>query len=560
MPRPFAWEANYPDHVRWDAPIAVSTLPDLLDRAVAQFADRPALEFRGRRMSYTELGERVDRLARGLTALGLLPGDAVALLLTNSPAHPIAFFAVLRIGGVVVHLSPLDPARAVERKLADSGAQTLIVGNLPVLLPQALAARQSGAVSKLIVAEDLDWGPGGFDAPVPPGARTLRDLDGPEAAWPVVEAHDVALLQYTGGTTGAPRAAMLTHANITSAVAIYQAWSAGTERDYVAGDRVMCVLPLFHIYALSAVMLRALVSGAELMLRARFDVNQALDDIEIGRCTHFFGVPTMWIALANHPGFASRDLSSLKVTSSGGAALPHDVGMRVEAVTGLRLGGGWGMTETSPAGTNVLTNRTPGPGDIGVPLPGIEMDVVALDDPARVLPPGEIGEVRIRGPNVTPGYWRRPAETEEAFVDGWFLTGDIGRMAPDGVFTLVDRKKEMIISGGFNVYPRSIEDAIHEHPDVQEAAVIGVHDPYRGQAAKAYVVLREGAPTLTLDALREFLADKLGRHELPTALEIREQLPHTPVGKLAKRELIAELTPPTLSQPTPSQHGASNHG
>ena len=423
MPRPFAWEASYPDHLRWDTPIAVSTLPELLDRAVAKYAERPALEFRGQRMSYRELGERVDRLARGLTALGLLPGDAVALLLTNSPAHPIAFFAVLRIGGVVVHLSPLDPVRAVERKLADSGAQTMIVGNLPVLLPQALAARQSGAISKLIVAEDLDWGPGGVDVPVPPGARTLRDLDGPEAAWPAIEPQDLAVLQYTGGTTGAPRAAMLTHANITSAVAIYEAWGAGSERGYMAGDRVMCVLPLFHIYALSAVMLRALAAGVELMLRPRFDVNQALDDIETGRCTHFFGVPTMWIALENHPGFASRDLSSLKVTSSGGAALPHDVGMRVEAITGLRLGGGWGMTETSPAGTNVLTDRVPGPGDIGVPLPGIEMDVVAVDDPTRVLPPGEIGEVRIRGPNVTPGYWRRPAETADAGAGALRVSG-----------------------------------------------------------------------------------------------------------------------------------------
>ncbi len=541
MERPFPWEASYPDGVRWDTPIAVSTLPELLDRAVKAFADRPALEFRGRRMTYAELGARVDRLARGLLALGLLPGDAVALLLTNSPAHPIAFFAVLRIGAQVVHLSPLDPARAVERKLQDSGARTLIAGNLPVLLPQTLAARQSGAVGTLIVAEDLDWGPGGVDAPVPPGARTLRDLDGPEAEWPAIEPQDVALLQYTGGTTGAPRAAMLTHANLTAAEAIYDAWSIGSDRAFVPGDRVLCVLPLFHIYALTAVMLRALASGVELMLRARFDVGQTLDDIETGRCTHFPGVPTMWIALANHPGAASRDLSSLKVTSSGGAALPPDVGARVEALTGLRLGGGWGMTETSPAGTNLPLDRAQAPGDIGLPLPGIEMDVVALDDPTRVLPPGEVGEVRIRGPNVTPGYWRRPEETAEAFVDGWFLTGDIGCMAPDGMFTLVDRKKDMIISGGFNVYPRAIEDAIHEHPNVREAAVIGVPDPYRGQAAKAYVSLRDGTQPLTLEALRDFLADKLGRHELPATLEIREDLPHTPVGKLAKRDLIAEL-------------------
>ena len=201
------------------------------------------------------------------------------------------------------------------------------------------------------------------------------------------------------------------------------------------------------------------------------------------------------------------------------------------------------MTETSPAGTNLPLDRAPGPGDIGLPLPGIEMDVVALDDPARVLPPGEVGEVRIRGPNVTPGYWRRPEETAEAFVDGWFLTGDIGHMAPDGMFTLVDRKKDMIISGGFNVYPRAIEDAIHEHPGVREAAVIGVPDPYRGQAAKAYVVLRDGAAPLTLEELREFLSDTLGRHERPAALELRDPLPHTPVGKLAKRELIVEMKP-----------------
>ena len=271
-------------------------------------------------------------------------------------------------------------------------------------------------------------------------------------------------------------------------------------------------------------------------LRPRFDAGQTLADF--ADCTHFYGVPTMWIGLLAHPGAATADFSGLKTISSGGAALPSDVAARIRALTGLRLGGGWGMTETSPAGTNVLPDRDPEPGEIGVPLPGVDMDVVALDDPRRVLPPGEVGEVRIRGPNVTPGYWR--ADDGGAFVDGWFLTGDIGRMDAQGLFTLVDRKKDMIISGGFNVYPRMIEDAIHEHPDVREAAVIGVPDPYRGQAAKAFVSLRAGAAALTLDALRLFLADKLGRHELPAALELRDELPHTPVGKLAKRDLMQQ--------------------
>lgn len=541
MTRPFPWEASYPAGARWDAPLAITTLPALLDQAVAAYGPRPAIRFRSVCLTFAELGARVDRLARGFAALGLVPGDAVALLLPNSPAHPVAFFAALRVGARVVHLSPLDPVRAILRKLDDSGARTLVTANLPSVLPQALEARAAGALDRLIVAEDADWGPGGIDAAVPPGARTLRDLDGPDVAWPALNVTDVALLQYTGGTTGLPRAAMLTHANLTAAVAISDAWNAGIGRHFAATDRALCVLPLFHIFALTAVMLRALRNGVELLLRARFDVGQAIDDIEAG-CTHFAGVPTMWIALANHPGAAARDFSNLKVISSGGAALPPDVYTRVTALTGLRLGGGWGMTETAPAGTNLLPGRPQAPGDIGVPLPGVEMAVVALDETKRFLPAGEVGEVVIRGPNVTPGYWRRPQETADAFLEDWFLTGDIGSMDATGMFALVDRKKDMIISGGFNVYPRAIEDAIHEHPDVREAAVIGVPDAYRGQAAKAFVSLRDGAAPLTLDALRAFLADKLGRHEMPTALEIRAQLPHTPVGKLAKRELRDELT------------------
>ena len=539
--RPHPWEAIYPPGLAWDTPLPVCPLPAMLDVAVAAYGARPVIEFRGRRMSFSELGARVDRLARGLRAAGVQPGDAVALLLPNSPAHPIAFFAVLRLGAVVVHLTPLDPVRAVRRKLEDSGARTLITTNLAGVLPQAAGVRD--ALDRLVVADDAAWGPGSEPLPIPPGALAMDALDGPAAAWPVLDSHQVALLQYTGGTTGQPRAAQLTHANLTSTVAIYDAWNLGVGRAYRSGDRLLCVLPLFHIYALTAVLLRAVRNGVEIVLHPRFHLDAVLDAIEEGRCTHMNGVPTMWIALVNAPGIGARDLSSLRVASSGGAALPHDIGERFFALTGLRLGGGWGMTETSPAGTNLMPGRRMAAGEIGVPLPGVELQVVSLDDPRQVLPQGEAGEVRIRGPNVTPGYWNRPAENAQAFIDGWFLTGDVGRMEPDGSFVLVDRKKDMIISGGFNVYPRAIEDAIHEHPDVHEAAVIGVPDAYRGQAAKAFVVLRPGAPDLTLDALRAFLAERLGRHEMPAALEIRDGLPHTPVGKLAKRELMAEQGP-----------------
>jgi long-chain acyl-CoA synthetase len=265
-------------------------------------------------------------------------------------------------------------------------------------------------------------------------------------------------------------------------------------------------------------MLRALSDGNELMLRVRFDVETTLHDIEVGKATVFPGVPTMWVALANSPGIDKRDLSSLRYIGSGGAPLPVEVAERFRKLTGHKLGGGWGMTETSPAGTAMPKEWEGRDGSVGLPLPGIDMDIVALDDPRRVLGPGEKGEIRIKGPNVTPGYWNAPAETAAAFVDGWFLTGDIGYMDADGWFYLVDRKKDMIISGGFNVYPRSIEEAVYEHPAVAEVSVIGVPDTYRGEAAKAFVQLKPGATPFSLDDLRAFLADKLGRHELPAQL------------------------------------------
>ncbi len=541
--RPFPWERSYPPGMHWDAPVDIMTLPAMLDEVAEQYGDRPALEYRGQRISYAGLCERADRFAAGLLREGFHPGDRVALLLPNTPWHPISFFGVLRAGGIVVHLTPLDPPRASARKMADSGARWLVSTNLPGLLPLALALLDGGHADRLIVGEDEVWEGHSPALPVCDAPGLLRGSQVaavPDGPWPPIAPSDVAVLQYTGGTTGHPKGAMLTHANLTAAASIYRNWDRGRGYEPKGNERAICVLPLFHIYALSAVLLRALRTGVEVLLRPRFDVEGVLADIEQGRATNFPGVPTMWIALAAHPGIEKRDLSSLRYAGSGGAALPTETAQRFEQLTGLRLGGGWGMTETSPAGTSLLPGADPGHGSIGVPLPSIEMDVVALDDPRRVLPPGEVGEIRIRGPNVTAGYWNRPEETAAAFADGWFLTGDVGHMNEDGVFAIVDRRKEMIISGGFNVYPRHIEEAIHEHPDVVEAAVIGVPDAYRGQAAKAYVRLRDGAAPLTLDALRAFLADKLGRHEMPTALEVRDTLPRTPAGKLAKRELVEE--------------------
>jgi long-chain acyl-CoA synthetase len=347
-------------------------------------------------------------------------------------------------------------------------------------------------------------------------------------------------LQYTGGTTGLPKGAMLSHGNLTSAVSIYDVWGKAARLERNAIERVICVLPLFHIYALTVVLLFSLRRGNLISLHQRFDVEAVMRDIEVKRATAFPGVPTMWIAIASLPDLDNRDMSSLVTCGSGGAPLPVEVAKVFERKTSMKLKSAWGMTETCSPGTAHPLGGPEKPGSIGLMLPGIEIDVVALDDPRKVLSAGEIGEVRVRGANVTKGYWNRPEETAQAFADGRFLTGDIGYMDTDGYFYLVDRKKDMIISGGFNVYPQMIEQAIYEHASVQEVIVIGIPDDYRGEAAKAFVKLRAGASAFSLDDLKAFLAGKLGKHEIPAALEFVDELPRTSVGKLSRHELRSQ--------------------
>ena len=539
MNRP--WEKVYPSGLRADHPIEVTTIPVLLRRAVAAFGPRNAIEFRDRIVTYDELGAQAERFGAALLARGI---GTVALYLPNTPYHPFAFFGGALAGARLTHLSPLDAERELAHKLRDSGARLLVTTDLAGLLPMAVRLLDAGLVDLVVVGRDGDWGGGPPLAPIPdrPDIMTYAAFVAaavPPESWPDVSPDDVALLQYTGGTTGLPKGAMLRHGNLTAGVNIYDAWFSAINPPATAPGKMICVLPLFHIYALITILLRQVQNGNEIMLRQRFDVEATLDDIEKRRATAFPGVPTMWIALANHPGLEARDFSSLLYCSSGGAPLPVEVANRFLRLTGHRLGGGWGMTETCSAGTNLPREGVIKSGSIGVPLPGLVIEVVALDDPARVLGPNETGELRIKGPNITRGYWQRPEDNETAFVDGWLLTGDIGYMDEDGWFFIVDRKKDMIISGGFNVYPQVIEQAIYEHPGVEEVLVVGIPDAYRGEAAKAFVRLRRGAEAFTLDELKAFLADKVGRHEMPAALEFRDALPRTPVGKLSKVELRA---------------------
>jgi long-chain acyl-CoA synthetase len=536
-------EQFYPEGVHWDDAIARGTLPDLLSTAAHEYGTRAVIEFRDRPISYAELESLVEVAASAFLRAGYGKDTSVALFLGNTPDHPVNFFGALKAGARIVHLSPLDGEIALSHKLSDSGARVLVTSNLSALLPTALKFLEKGLLDRLIVCEDDHWSKVGTPQtalPDNPAVITHRQfVDGATrpAQWPAIGVEDVALLQYTGGTTGLPKGAMLTHGNLTAAVSIYDVWGRPTREKRNTVERVICVLPLFHIFALTVVLLGSMRRGNLISLHQRFEVEAVMRDIEVKRATYFPGVPTMWIAIAALPDLDKRDFSSLYTAASGGAPLPVEVANILDRKVGMKLKSGWGMTETCSPGTAHPSEGPDKPASIGTMLPGIEMDVVSLDDPTKVMPTGEVGEIRIKGPNVTKGYWKRPEETAASFVGDRFLTGDIGYVDNDGYFFLVDRKKDMIISGGFNVYPQMIEQAIYTHPSVQEVLVIGIPDDYRGEAAKAFIRLRDGAKACSLDELRTFLTGKLGKHELPAAVEFVADLPRTPVGKLSRHEL-----------------------
>jgi len=391
-------EQFYPEGVRWDDTIARGTLPDLLSVAAAEFAARPALEFRDRPISYTELEALVETAASAFLRAGYGKNTSVALFLGNSPDHPVNFFGALKAGARIVHLSPLDGEIALSHKLSDSGARVLVTSNLAALLPTALKFLDKGLLDRLIVCEDDDWGRVGTpQAPLPnnPAIVTYKQfIDGATkpAQWPAIAVDDVALLQYTGGTTGLPKGAMLSHGNLTAAVSVYDVWGKPARAERNAIERVICVLPLFHIFALTVVLLSSIRRGNLISLHQRFDVESVMRDIEVKRATYFPGVPTMWIAIAALPDLDKRDLSSLASCGSGGAPLPVEVAKIFERRVGMKLKSGWGMTETCSPGTAHPQDGPDKPGSIGLMLPGIELDVVALDDPTRLLAPGEVGD------------------------------------------------------------------------------------------------------------------------------------------------------------------------
>jgi long-chain acyl-CoA synthetase len=553
------WIKSYPPGVRWDAEIPLTPVQQILEESASKWPNNPAVDFMGRKISYSELDDLANRAANGLQKLGVKPGVHVGLYLPNTPHYLVGLFGVLKAGGTVVNYSPLDAAKELEHKIEDSRTDFLITLDMASLYPQMAAMLSKTSLKKLIVGNlgEMSAQPDAVNAQmqatkqlssVPNDDRhitfqALLDNDGIYRSYPIADLTDaIAVLQYTGGTTGLPKGAMLTHANLTAATCQCIETTRTNPPTLDEGkERVLAVLPPFHIYALTVNMLLGIHIGAELVLHTRFDVDAVVKDLTEKKITAFPGVPTMFVAVLNHPGAAKADLSSLKWCNSGGAPLPLEVQRSFEKLTGCRLAEGWGMTETSPTGTFTPVTNEARAGSCGVPSPGITIKFLDTADNTTYVPLGRSGELCIKGPNVMKGYWKKPDATAEIMTpDGFMRTGDVGYMDEDGYVYIVDRTKDMLLCGGFNVYPRVLEEAVYKHPSVEQVSVIGIKDEYRGQSPKAFVKLKAGAASFTLKELQEFLKDRLGKHEMVQALEIRDSLPLTPAGKISKKELYDE--------------------
>lgn len=546
------WQRIYPGDIDWNTPLPVRPLHGLIDEAVAKFADRPCVDFLDRKYTYAEVGRLVDRAAAGLQELGVRKGDRIGLFLPNTPYFVIFYFAVLKAGGIVVNMNPLYAERELAKQIEDSETDIVVTLDLAALYDKMARMLHETRVRRLIVCrmqDVLPW-PKNWLFPIVrrkdkaripadgrhvPYARLIANEGRPK---PVdIDPHeDVAVLQYTGGTTGVPKGAMLTHANLYANTVQSALWFPEVAHGH---ERMLGVLPLFHVFAMTGVMNLSLRVGAEMILLPRFELDQVMQTIHKKRPTLFPAVPTIYTAISNHKQADRYDLSSIKFCISGGAPLPVEVKTAFEKKTGCTLVEGYGLTESSPVATVNPLKGINKPGSIGIPMPGTVIEIVSLDDPSRVLGIGEKGEVCIRGPQVMKGYWNRPEETASALADGRLHTGDVGYLDEDGYTFIVDRIKDMILCGGYNVYPRNVEEAIYLHPAVTEVVVAGVPDSYRGQTVKAYVKLTEGH-TLAREELAAFLRDKLSPIEIPKLLEIRDELPKTMIGKLSRKALVEE--------------------
>ena len=531
---------------------AIPALPvdELLTDAAARFPDTPAMDFLGKRMSYAELGKLVERAAAGFQLLGVVKGARVALCLPNTPYYVICYYAILRAGGVVVNLSPLYVESEIRHFLKDSGARIAITLDVAELYTKFAPIMADGVLDHLIIGSMLKildpvkrfgfWLTRRKSlAKIPRDLRhvpfhaLLRPGDDARPV-PCRPATDVAVLQYTGGTTGIPKAVMLSHANlIANCVQV-----ARRLPDIPPGSGMLTLVPLFHVFAMTVAMNLSVMLGLNMILLPRYEKALLRKTLARTRPLFFPGVPTIYANINEAAAKETWELSSIRFCVSGAAPLPAEIRSRFEQLSGCQLVEGYGLSETSPVVAANLFGAVRD-GSIGLPLDETIVEIRDLNNPARIVPPGERGEVCVRGPQVMLGYFNRPDETANVFVDGALRTGDVGYADRDGYIFLVDRIKDLIISGGYNVYPRMVEEALYKHPAVLETVVIGIPDAKRGQVPKAFVRLQANAQ-VTVEALQDFLATQLSPVERPKEIEFRETLPKTIIGKLSRKELVAE--------------------
>ena len=500
----------------------MENLSSVLVQAAARHGARPALRLDGLVLSYAELSDAAGRMTALLAALGVAPGDRVAIMLPNVPAFPIAFYGALGAGGIAVPMNPLLKSREVAYYLGDSGAKVLFAWHTAAG-EAAKGAADTGAQVIEVTEPDLATLLAGL-APVTPITDQAGDDD--------------AVILYTSGTTGRPKGAELTHASLSRNAELT------TSTLLLAGpeDVVMGCLPLFHVFGLTCGLNATVVAGASLTLLPRFDPGKALEIIGRDRVTIFEGVPTMYAAMLHHPDRADAEVSSLRTCISGGAAMPLEIMRGFEQVFGCIILEGYGLSETSPVASFNHPHKQRKPGTIGTPFEGVQMRVVDADGAA--LPVGEVGEIVIRGHNVMKGYWGKPEATAEAIPDGWFRTGDLATVDGDGYFTVVGRKKDLIIRGGYNVYPREVEEVLHEHPAVAEVAVVGIPHAELGEEVGAAVQLKPGAEAGPAE-LRAFARERVAAYKYPRHVWLVRELPKGPTGKILHREvqLPRELLP-----------------
>ncbi|OES44185.1 long-chain-fatty-acid--CoA ligase [Domibacillus iocasae] len=548
------WYAHYPKEIPKALSYPDQPLPLFLTKAAAEYADKTAIQFLGKELSYKELHESALKLAAYLKKLGIQKGDRVAIMLPNTPQAVISFYGVLYAGAIVVQFNPLYKEREIEYQLKDCGAKMMIV--LDLLYPRVQKIIRSTGLEHIIVTAIKDYLPFPKNVIYPfiqkkqSGlvvhienrnnnhffTKIMEETAVNEETLQMDVENDPAVLQYTGGTTGFPKGVILTHKNLVANASMCGAWMY----KYRPGEEILLgVIPFFHVYGMTTVMILGVMQGYKMVLLPKFDVKTTLKTIQKQKPTIFPGAPTIYIGLLNDPNIGKYDLSSIDACISGSAPLPVEVQQKFEQVTGGKLVEGYGLTETSPVthANFIWGNRVKG--SVGVPWPDTDAVILSMQTGKPVEKPGEKGEIAVRGPQVMKGYWNRPEETEQSFKDGWFLTGDIGYMDEEGFFYIVDRKKDMIIAGGFNIYPRDVEEILYEHDAIQEAVVVGVPDPYRGETVKAFIVLKEGHH-VTEQELDDYCRKHLAAFKVPRIYEFREELPKTAVGKILRRVLIDE--------------------